>query len=154
MVRRVKEVPALFAGWPANFEWYELTEPGPDSESGPGNGVDSGEVLAVAGLDWVNIPGGVGLHLEILPGKWGKPAYRACGEALTWLKAEARARRVTAIVGSTTNAADARRWFKFTELFGFTAQTTMLFSFCRLDGEGEAATSSGAPKSKEEEYFY
>lgn len=121
MPRRIATVPEAFAGWPDWFEWYELSDP------------DTGHTLAVAGLDWASIPGGVGLHLEILPGRWGKRALRACGLALDWLQAEARARGRTSIVGSTTNVADARRWFRFAALYGFTDPTHMLFTFLRLD---------------------
>jgi hypothetical protein len=131
MIRRLHEVPALFAGWPAHFEWYELTLP------------DSDQAVAVAGLDWASIPGGVGLHLEIVPGKWGRAALRACREALPWLEAEARRRGVSCIVGAKTNPADARRWFRFTELFGFTDQTSMILAFRRLDGPDRALPSPG-----------
>ncbi len=146
MIRRLPGVPALFAGWPAQFEWYALcaSDRGldPDAQTDAQTGGPETEAsasalpagtLAVAGLDWTSIPGGVGLHLEIVPGTWGKAAFRACGEALSWLKDEARRRGVRSIVGSSTNAQDARRWFKFTELYGFTDQTTMIFAFCRLD---------------------
>lgn len=118
MLRKISEVPDEFTGWPEWFEWYEL--------------VDGDRVVAVAGLDWRSIPSGVGLHLEVKPGRWGKRALMLFAAALEWLKMEAKARGCLAIVGSSFNADQADKLFKFAEMFGFGDHHKMAFTYCRL----------------------
>lgn len=79
-------------------------------------------------------PGCLELHITVL--RWGPRSARAMRRDLEWLKALARARGRTRIVGITIPqglVAD-QRWFKFARAYGFTSQCLTQSAELKLDG--------------------
>jgi len=114
MLQPLPGPPAEFQGWPEDFEWKECVHD------------ETGQSVAVIGLDWRNIPNAVGLHLEMRM-EFGPRAHRQMQTDLEKVEAEARARGLQNIMACTSN--DDPKWPKFVGMFGFQGVTKMQFAY-------------------------